>query len=311
MERYEKHFDRLRASAAEGTCPDTEKLSGYLYQKETLSVQDRERIADHLDTCPACLGIARSMEIAAEREAAPPAGWQKIEADLDAKVYAHLDAMHDSAKQTVRTPAQTPGLLHELLQNIRKYWDGLFSPRILAYAVLLVSLSVGGLYVYGYFSRPQFFAQAQMHADFADPVRGPQNESRKFMEGLQAFAAKDFETAIRALSGYVDAEPGHTQALFYLGLAHLIDAEEVILGLPYKFDKVKVRTGVDCLQQVLKATGRNPYLQEDCLWYSAKGYLMLGEVDKAESCLQEIIDMSQPDLLRRQEAGELLLRLKQ
>jgi hypothetical protein len=38
---------------------------------------------------------------------------------------------------------------------------------------------------------------------------------------------------------------------------------------------------------------------------------MLGEVDKAESCLQEIIDMSQPDLLRRQEAGELLLRLKQ
>lgn len=89
----------------------------------------------------------------------------------------------------------------------------------------------------------------------------------------------------------------------------MLDARVELLGVPYRFDRKKVRQGIKYLENALSLAGDNAFYQEDCLWYLGKAYLMLGDLEKARQHFEQIVNLPQPNLLRRNDARSMVQKI--
>ncbi|RMF56428.1 MAG: hypothetical protein D6743_20280, partial [Calditrichaeota bacterium] len=214
-EKYGPVFRALgRTSRSE--CPSAEVLVGYV--EEELDDRARTILEEHLDTCPHCLHALtrlRDVKRAAEEAAPPDAVWQKAARTMDAKVYDFLETLK----------SQPAGSAAE--SDKEKWWVFLSKIRLavlrpqFAFAVLLLSLTFGGIYTYALLSRPSYFALALPDAMAVGTVRGAAAAAGDLHEGLTAFERGDYAVAVRHLRRLVEQDPENYAAHFYLGVATL------------------------------------------------------------------------------------------
>jgi tetratricopeptide (TPR) repeat protein len=117
-----------------------------------------------------------------------------------------------------------------------------------------------------------------------------------FQMSLTALAKNDYNRAIIYLNRDI-IKNRNDETIFYsyyiLGLAHLINAEERILGIFPDFDKSEVHKGLKALESAIvkNHSGRYPNITLDAYYYIAKAQLMLNNVDKAKKYLNMVIDL--------------------
>ncbi|MFQ5652298.1 MAG: tetratricopeptide repeat protein [bacterium] len=308
-EQFGNHLRAMKA-AFEGKCPEAEMLSRYL--EGDLAGDEIPLLEAHLDGCPICLEVVQRLSQVEAKggRAALPEDWTEIEKAMDARVYAALDALAppEPARAHRRTPASgfwagAKSTLDNLLLLNRV---PRFAPGILA-----LSLCLGALTTYALISRPPYFSLSQIEFEQTGIVRGEGSASGWLAAGLNAFDDRDYEQAIQALGAYLEEDPNHCQANFYLGLAHLFEAKETLLGVSYRFDSGRVKAGLSYLQKALSLSEDNLFYQEECLWYLGKGYMMLGDLQAARERFEQLAALDAPNLLRKEDAKEILQRLGQ
>lgn len=308
MNKYGRMLQNIKSQLLK-SCPAAEVLIRYF--KNELTGVEKAEVAQHVDLCPVCMEALRELEEIDEKgeKMELPEKWEEIEKEMDARVYAYLKSLDASM------PAQEVVLQEQLslLSRLRMLWGSavlfILKQRRLAYLGLTLALFFGALYAYAFLSRPDYFVLAQIEAESSAVVRGEGMESEPLRLGIQSFTQGKYEAAVKYLGNYLTKHPDHFQANYLMGLAYLLDARVELLGIPYRFDRQKVRQGIKYLENALSLAGDNAFYQEDCLWYLGKAYLMLGDLEKARQHFEQIVNFPQPNLLRRNEARNMVQKI--
>ncbi|NIV01025.1 MAG: hypothetical protein GWN55_06830, partial [Phycisphaerae bacterium] len=226
------------------------------------------------------LAAAEKME---DREVTVPENWQEMAKEMDARVYAHLDSMKSETSKAL----QEQSIAAKLKSMLEKAFHLVFTPK-LAYVALVVSMGLGAIYGYAFLNRSRYFGVAVIEAEKIGMLRGENIQSESLRRGLQFFEQEKYDQAIEPLGSYLENEPNPYQANYFLGLAYLLDARVHLLGVPYRFNPNKVSQGIKYLEKARSVAGENAFYREDCLWYLAKAYLMLDELEKARKPLKQL-----------------------
>lgn len=287
-------------------CPAAELLSRY-FNKE-LPRKEMRAVEDHIGLCPMCLAALERLQKVQEtglEEVALPENWPEIEKSLDKGFYAYLESAPTPPKQRADVSER-----RSYLELLRKKWQGvseaLLTPQKLAYAGALVILVIVGLYSYTYLSRSDYFHLAQIEPERKGVLRTETAAPTTLTEGLRFFGEGKYERANAELRMYLKENPDHYAANYYLGLSYLFAAEVRLPGLSYKFDDFRVDQGITYLERALALSGENQFYQEDCYWYLGKASLMRGDLGKAKEQFGRILKLSQPNLMRKDEARAML-----
>lgn len=134
------------------------------------------------------------------------------------------------------------------------------------------------------------------------------NISPPLNEAISAYYTTDYERAIQELEGYISSNPSNPQlyyAHFILGISYLNEARSDILGRFQKFNVLLVENGIYYLERA-NALSANPSIEEDCLWYITKAYLMINQEEKAKKTLESIINF---EGRRYQQAKQFLIKI--
>ena len=306
MDRYKKSFSDLKSHIA-ANCPPAEKLVSYVDNE--LAEDEVRALKEHFDLCPVCLDALQQLQTARNTALGPEhpvPNWPALEAEMDAKVYSHLNALAPSkfGNQAAETGAG-------ILSRIKTYISKLLLPPALAYAGLAMIVLLVSLYGYAFFSRPAYFPLAQIQFYETGVVRGAGIRSKTLKTGWQYFEQNQYTKAISSLKKFLADQPNHYQANFLVGLSYLFEARKQLLGLPYRFDSKMVNQGVGYLEKALSLAEGNAFYQEDCLWYLGKAYLMLGDFDNARQQFQALLNLPQLNLMRKDAARKMVLKLNE
>ncbi|MFQ5605982.1 MAG: tetratricopeptide repeat protein [bacterium] len=309
--KYHKLLQSLRPKS-HNECPESEQLLRYF--KKELDGEQQRLLEEHIDLCPVCIEVLHRLEDTAniaDEEVELPENWRGIETKLDERVYSHLDSFRESERHHVTEASNHLSLFGKLkaISNDR-FLQILKTPR-LAYAGAVIALCIGFLYGYAFTLRPEYFAIAQIQPEKRSILRSKAIQSESLRKGVEFFYQEKYERAIVDLSAYLEGEPNHYQANYHLGLAYVLDAEIWLLGLPYDFDTSKVRQGISYFEKALSLARDNAFYQEDCFWYLGKAYLMMGDLDKAREQFEQLLQLSQPNLMRKDEARKIVLKINE
>ena len=307
LKKYGRILQAIK-SQIQKECPEADVLIRYF--KSELGEQKQAEVAQHLEMCPVCMqalqGLAEVEKAGEEIEL--PRKWDEIARKMDARVYAYLESLKTPV--LTREPDKRKGI--RILDKLRNFWgsaDIFVLARRLAYLGLALSLGLGVLYAYALLSRPDDFSLAQIAAESRMVVRGEGIKSEMLQLGMQAFAQGKYENAVEHLGRYLTNHPNHFQANYTMGLAYLLDARVELLGVGYRFDSQKVRRGIEYLEKALSLAGDNAFYREDCLWYLGKASLMLGDRQQAQHYFEQIINLPQPNLLRKEAARKIVRKI--
>ena len=291
------------------SCPESEVL--YRYFKKELSDNERNIVAQHVELCPVCLEALQMLEEIEkkEEEMELPENWDKLEREIDARIYAYLNGLKTSVPVQESGAQENRGLLNKsrILQGITFLL--ILKQRRLAYFGMALAFCLAAIYAYAFLNRPDYFGLAQIKAEKIGEVRGEGIESETLRKGMQLFAQGKYKSAAELLSVYLAAHPDHLQANYIMGLTYLLDAKVKLLGVAYHFDSQKVQQGIKYLKNALSLAADNAFYQEDCLWFLGKAYLMLGDMEKARRNFEQIINLSRPNLFRKDEARKMVQKI--
>lgn len=308
LDVYGKHLSDLKNKEIE-TCPPPEFLNRY--HNGELSRKEVRAIEGHIDLCPLCLRALESLQKAEEtefKEVVLPENWQEIERVIDQDFYSYLESVPPPEKQTIEVPAWKK-YLNLMWLKTQYFWNLLLAPPKWAYAGSLVLLVIVSIYSYAYFSRGEYFHLAQIVPETQRVLRSETTVSTDLTAGLGLFGEGKYGRAITKLKSYLKENPNLYIANYYLGLSYLLNSEIRLPGLPYKYDDFEVGEGIKYLESALRLSEENQFYQEDCLWYLGKAYLMIGEMEKAKEQFSKIVKLSQPNLMRMNEAQEMVLKI--
>ena len=140
-------------------------------------------------------------------------------------------------------------------------------------------------------------------------MRGASIESKSLQMGLEHFEQGNYKQAIGLFRAFLESKPNHFLANFYLGLTYLLNSTESMLGLPYRSNAAQIEHGNTYLNVAFIFEGENAFYQEDCLWYLGKAYLMLGKLPLAKQQFEQLINLNQPNLLRKNAARDLVVKI--
>ncbi len=110
-------------------------------------------------------------------------------------------------------------------------------------------------------------------------------------EALSAFHDSNYHQSIQDLKGFVSSgtsDPSLYYAYYVLGICYLYEAQSDILGRFRKFNVIFINEGIQNLERA-KVLSKNPGIEEDCLWYIAKAFLMKNEEVKAKETYEKIV----------------------
>ncbi len=306
IERIKQSRNGLR-SLIQGQCPEADLLGNFI-QKE-LDGKVRTTIEEHLDVCPMCLLAVQQLIQAEEFEDAEPlaqaVSWQEAEQHMDGKVHAYLQSIQESEAGVASPHRERLNPLQKLISLMNE----VLTPSRLAYAGLAASVCIGTIYFYALFSRPDYFELARIQYESIGQTRGQYSQSEELLKGLESLEQGQYENAVRSLSELQKTHPDNYQVNFNLGLAYMLGSEKALLGLPYKFDPEQVRQAVESLTRASGLAEENQFYQEDCFWHLGKAYLMMNETEQAKRQFVKILNLKQPNLMRKAEAKEMLEKI--
>jgi tetratricopeptide (TPR) repeat protein len=136
--------------------------------------------------------------------------------------------------------------------------------------------------------------------------------SEEFQESLKALEYKDYTRAISHLEKDIDKNP-NDPTIFYshyiLGLTYLESAEKNYAGLFTSFNEKDVKQGLDNFAQCIEknTSGKFPDITYNAYFYSAKGSLILNDIESTKKYLKIVIEEKGSKML---EARKLLNELE-
>jgi tetratricopeptide (TPR) repeat protein len=172
-----------------------------------------------------------------------------------------------------------------------------FSPwRYPLYATFILGFIYLSLYLVSEFTTPKSYLLASLGDDTEFYVtRGRGTD--EFQQSLEAIEDKNFEDAIVFLKKDIEKNPDD-ETIFYtyyiMGLSQLGSAEGRFAGLNLflMFDKTKTRHALEnfkiCIEK--NNSGKFPDITNNAYFYSAKAFLMLGNIESAKKYLRLVID---------------------
>ena len=308
LKKYGKHLSELKNQDSE-SCPASERL--YSYFNKELAEREAEAVEDHTNMCPMCLAAYERL-LAAEESSVEktvlPENWEKIEEALDKKFYTSLETVSPPSRKKVEYAAKK-----NISKLLREKWQELiktvFKPKRLIWVGGLVVIVIAFLYTYAFLSRPSYFNMARIEPDKVGVLRRADPTSTIFTAGLNAFEEKNYGKAIALFDTFRKTHHHHYHTNYYLGLSYLFEARVRLPGFPYSFDTKDTEKGITYLKKALQLADENQFYQEDCYWYLGKAYVMLGEFEVAKGLFNNILRLSQPNLMRKGETGEMVLRI--
>lgn len=309
VDKYERWLRELKSDIL-NSCPNIEDLMQYFDKK--LTSEEQQMLKEHLDLCPTCLEAWQHLQAAQhvdEDAVELPENWSEIEKSMDERVYAHLKSKNGVVTSQAASAPKTRSLFDRIKSWLESVLDeNLLKPR-LAYVAILLCVGVGALYAYAFLARPDYYSIALMQAEQTGFLRGADVQSESLRRGLQYFDQKNYTAARKELNGFLEKQPNHYQANFVAGVSCLFEAKKQLLGLSYQFDEGKVKLGMSYLEKALSLADRNSFYQEDCFWYLGKAYIMAGDLLTAKNYFTKIVQLTQPNLNRKDDALRMVQRM--
>jgi len=136
--------------------------------------------------------------------------------------------------------------------------------------------------------------------------------TEEFQESLKALEDEDYLSAVSYLEKDIYKNP-EDQTIFYshyiLGLAYLENAEKSYAGLFTSFNETGIKKGLDNFVQCIEknTSGKFPDITFNACFYSAKGNLILNDIESAKKQLKIVIEGKGSKML---EARKLLNELE-
>ncbi len=307
LDTYGIYFERLKNKNLD-ICPSPEQL--ILYFNEELSGEEKERIEDHIDLCPLCLTALERLYHADkidQDEIILPENWKELETTIDEDFYDYLETASVSEEKM----EESSGInwIEILKLKWKKFLNSFFAQYKIAYTGALAFVVIFSLYTYAYLSRPDYFNLAQIEPERTNVFRSMSTTTNDFNTGLKLYEQEKYEKAVLAFDTYLKENPNQYEANYYAGLSYLFHAKKRFLGFPCKFNKAEVENGMKYLKRALRLSQDNQFYQEDCYWYIGKAYLMKSEFDRAKEQFDKILFLSQPNLMRKKEAKEIISKI--
>ena len=177
---------------------------------------------------------------------------------------------------------------------------------LFAFVVSCVFLIILCVYVRAYFIRPAYFNLAKIDLEQKQTFRTATITESDLAHGIRLLNEGKVDKAIGFLNSAIVQNPNIYDAYYYLGVAYLLHAKISLPGFSYKYDSRQVAEGINYLNDALMRSNDNQFYQEDCFWYLGKAYIMLGELEAASIYIEKIIKLNQMDLMRKEEAQEMI-----
>ncbi len=278
-------------------CPAPGQLDLYSRQGD-MPQNERAALERHLEICPMCMDAV--IQLASKDEAAPSGVWEEAKAGMDQRFKGYVRSF--PAKVQNR-PARI-----SVLKRLGDFIAPVFSFPYISYAGAAAVLVFCSLYGYAWLSRPAYFDLA--HFEPEKRVFRSVPSASKLDSGTRALYRGRYQQAQQLLEGYISDHPENFAAHYYLGLAYLSMSKVKLLGLHYRFDREKVDNGIEHLETALELGADNNLYREKCLWYLGKAHVMAGEPAKARQHFTKITQIEQANLVRKQDASDMLMRLE-
>jgi hypothetical protein len=125
------------------------------------------------------------------------------------------------------------------------------------------------------------------------PFRARSESDADLVAATELVAVQDYAAAAQRFERFLRMYPTDESALwveYAAGVIRLAAARKSVLGVIETFDAREVDAGLQHLQRVGDRSSV-PALQENALWYQAKGYLMLGKGTEAERTLHRLVSL--------------------
>jgi tetratricopeptide (TPR) repeat protein len=305
-DKFRQQLKNLRNREIDN-CPQAESLSRYF--NNDLSNKENKLFEDHLNFCPICSYALEKLKITGEIEKnGHPKIWNDVEKQLDEKFYSSLDSISFTPSETAVAP-QWHKYFEILQENWNKFLEIFSRPKVLAYAGSFVMLLIISLYSVTYFGRSDIFYLAEIEIEQSFSLRD-RTVSSAFADGLKFFKDGKYKNAIEKFTFSLQDHPTHYSANLYNGLCYLSISKRGLPGLAYKYDTSKVKQALKFLETALLLANENQFYQEDCYWYLGKAYLMIKDIDNAKTQFDKILHIDKMNLMRKQDAREILSMLK-
>ena len=110
-------------------------------------------------------------------------------------------------------------------------------------------------------------------------------------EALSAFHESNYNQSIQDLEISISSntsDPSLFYAHYVLGICYLYEAQSDFLGRFRIFNAMLINKGIQNFERASVLSG-NPGIEEDCLWYIAKAFIMKKEEEKAIQTFESII----------------------
>ena len=296
FQQYEKLFSELKKDIAK-TCPPADIINSYLNGE--LSIEESKGLEVHIEFCPACLTALEQLKSAATDVYELQKDWAAIEKEIDRKYY----------QQSILHEKKIFKIKDEVNSIWQWFYDNVLTPKRFVYAAAIAVVIISFLYGYAHFNRAEYFQFALIEPVKEMRLRTAIGDQSDFMDGKIFFAKGNYRLAAKKFKLYLQKNPDHFEANFYLGLSYLFDAKISLLGYAYKFNKINVESGITYLSKALFLANDNMFFKEDCYWYLAKAYLMKNDNAKAKENLHRILQLPQRNLVRKKMAQELLKKI--
>ena len=310
MDGFKKIFAEIKTDI-NSECPDSDSL--YRYAQGDLNKKLTAAFAEHLDMCPVCLEVLNILEQAgqiSDEEIVRAENWNKIEKELDSKIYSYIPSPKSQNIHNVRSKKSYSDFLSKLITRAKEYIPEFPKTPGFVYAGAAVLVCVVSLYSYAFFSRPLYFNLAHMDTVTNEVLRSDVLTSTEFQNGLQFYHQKKYDRAIEQFNLFIIENRDHYQGNYYLGLSYLFSAEKNLIGLAYKFDQENIKSGIEYIKKAQNLALDNLYYQEDCFWFLGKAGLMSGNPDLAKEYFNKIILLEQPNLNRKKMAENMLSKIE-
>ena len=297
FQQYGKLFSEIKKDIAKA-CPEADIINSYLNGE--LPSEESEKLEAHIYFCPACFAALEQLKQAASNVYELQKDWVTIEKEIDRKYY----------QQSISHDKKIFNIKEEVISIWRWFYNNFLTTKRLVYAAGVAVIIICSLYSYAYFNRAEYFHLALIEPVKEMRLRTAIEDKNIFTDGKNFIIKGNYKAAVKNFNLYLQKNPDHFEANFYLGLSFLFDAKEGLLGYAYKFNQIKVETGITYLNKALFLANDNMFYQEDCYWYLAKACLMKNDNANAKENLQQILQLQQRNLVRKKKAQELLEKIE-
>jgi tetratricopeptide (TPR) repeat protein len=306
MNQYGNHFTNIKSNVM-NDCPSAEKLDNFYHNQ--LPTDEHEKVQNHIDQCLVCTSILDDLKAAEMRTVnEAETSWENLEPTIDNKFYAFLNKQAPIEKTEVQT-----NLLDKIIttfaEKLTSTRRNLFQTPKLAYAGSFAILLIVGLYTFTYFNRSDTFNLTHIQFNINSSYRSSSSSQAPFDLGMTFLKNGNYRNAISNFNKAISENPEHMISHFYLGLSFLLDSKRHLPGLVYGYDRTKVEQAILHLNKALSLNNDNIYYQEDCYWLLGKAQLMVGKIEEAKANFQNIINLSDPNLMRVNEAKEMVTKI--